>query len=111
MKRTVICVVALASLLLAAAAFASIRRFTGSVREGGTVSFEVSKELIHKQVTLYGSWVTSLLHMEELVERLDRWGLHPETTCTDRLPLSQAPEAYRRAADGQTGKVCIVFDA
>ena len=30
------------------------------VGEGGTVSFEVSKELIHKQITLFGSWVTSL---------------------------------------------------
>ena len=30
------------------------------VGEGGTVSFEVSKYLIHKQITLFGSWVTSL---------------------------------------------------
>ena len=46
------------------------------------MSFEVSKYLIHKQITLFGSWVTSLKHMEELVERLDRWGLHPDRTCT-----------------------------
>ncbi|WP_250847154.1 zinc-dependent alcohol dehydrogenase family protein [Aquisphaera insulae] len=80
------------------------------VGEGGTVSFEVSKYLIHKQITLFGSWVTSLRHMEELVERLDRWKIHPDRTCTVRLPLSEAARAYELAADGQTGKVCIVHE-
>lgn len=80
------------------------------VGEGGTVSFEVSKLLIHKQITLYGSWVTSLKHLEELVERIDRWGIHPDRTATVRKPLTEASEAYELAAGGQTGKVCIVFD-
>ena len=80
------------------------------VGEGGTVSFEVSKYLIHKQITLFGSWVTSLRHLEELVERIDRWGIHPDRTSDVRLPLAQAAEAYTLAAGGQTGKVCIVFD-
>ena len=80
------------------------------VGEGGSVSFEVSKYLIHKQITLFGSWVTSLQHLEELVERIDRWGIHPEITSTHRLPLSEAAQAYQLAAGGQTGKVCIVFD-
>jgi threonine dehydrogenase-like Zn-dependent dehydrogenase len=80
------------------------------VGEGGTVTFEVSKCLIHKQVTLFGSWVTSLRHLEELIERLDRWGIHPDRICTHRLPLAEAGKAYELAAGGQTGKVCIVFD-
>ncbi len=79
------------------------------VGEGGSVSFEVSKYLIHKQITLHGSWVTSLKHLEELVERIDRWGIHPDVTCTHRLPLSEAAKAYELAAGGQTGKVCVVF--
>ena len=74
------------------------------------MEIEVSKHLIHKQITLFGSWVTSLKHLEELVERLDRWQIHPEITCTHRLPLEKAAEAYKLAAGGQTGKVCIVFD-
>lgn len=78
--------------------------------EGGTVNFEVSRYLIHKQITLFGSWVTSLRHLEELLERLDRWGLHPDATCTHRLPLAEAARAYELAAGGQTGKVCIVFE-
>jgi threonine dehydrogenase-like Zn-dependent dehydrogenase len=80
------------------------------VGEGGTVSFEVSRYLIHKQITLFGSWVTSLKHLEELLERLERWEIHPDRTCTHRLPLAYAAMAYELAAGGQTGKVCIVHE-
>ena len=80
------------------------------VGEGNKVEFDVSPLLIHPQITLYGSWVTSLKHMEELVERLDRWGLHPDKTVTHRLPLAKAARAYDLADKGQTGKVVICFD-
>lgn len=80
------------------------------VGEGGTVEFAVSPVLIHKQITLFGSWVTSLKHTEELVERLDRWRIHPDRICTHKLPLSEAAKAYELADKGQCGKVCIVFD-
>jgi threonine dehydrogenase-like Zn-dependent dehydrogenase len=80
------------------------------VGEGGEVGFEVSHTLIHPQITLYGSWVTSLGHMAELLERLSRWDLHPEKIVTDRYSLDQADEAYRAADLGQTGKVVITFD-
>lgn len=80
------------------------------VGEGGTVDFAVSELLIHKQITLFGSWVTSLLHMEELLDRLVRWGLHPEAIVTHRFGLDEAAEAYRVADAGHAGKVCLVFD-
>ncbi len=80
------------------------------VGEGGQVNFDVSKVLIHKQITLFGSWVTSLKHLEELLERLDRWQFHPERTCTHQLPLREAAQAYELADLGQSGKVCLVFD-
>jgi threonine dehydrogenase-like Zn-dependent dehydrogenase len=80
------------------------------VGEGGTVTFAVSDLLIHNQITLYGSWVTSLGHMDELLEHLPRWGLHPERVVTDRFPLAEAAQAYRTADAGRSGKVCVVFD-
>ncbi len=80
------------------------------VGEGGSVGFDVSPLLIHPQVTLYGSWVTSLGHMEELVEQLSRWNLHPERTVTHRFPLEQAAVAYAVADKGQSGKVSIVYE-
>lgn len=80
------------------------------VGEGNTCTFEPSPDIIHGQKTIYGSWVTSLWRMEELVERLVRWGIHPEDLVTDRLPLKQAGEAYRLMAEGNCGKVAVVFD-
>jgi threonine dehydrogenase-like Zn-dependent dehydrogenase len=80
------------------------------VGEGNDVRFDVSPALIHPQITLYGSWVTSLPHMEELVERLARWGLHPEETVTHRFALGEAAEAYRIADEGHAGKVVIVAE-
>ena len=80
------------------------------VGEGGTVTFAVSDLLIHKQIRLHGSWVTSVLHMEQLLEHLVRWELHPEAIVTHRFRLDQADEAYRVADAGESGKVCIVWE-
>jgi threonine dehydrogenase-like Zn-dependent dehydrogenase len=77
------------------------------VGEGGTVAFEPSPLLIHKQLTLVGSWVCSIGQMEELVDRLVRWRLQPEITVTDRFPLERAKEAYELFDTGRTGKVVI----
>jgi threonine dehydrogenase-like Zn-dependent dehydrogenase len=80
------------------------------VGEGGQITFAVSELLIHKQITLYGSWVTSLRHMEDLLEHLARWQLRPETVVTHRFRLDQAAEAYEVADQGVAGKVCIVME-
>ena len=80
------------------------------VGEGGQITFPVSELLIHKQITLHGSWVTSLRNMEQLLEHLVRWKLHPEQVVTHRYPLQRADEAYQVADRGAGGKVCIVFE-
>ena len=80
------------------------------VGEGGQITFAVSELLIHKQISLHGSWVTSLRHMADLLEHLVRWDLRPERVVTHRFRLDQAGEAYRIADGGTAGKVCIVFD-
>ena len=80
------------------------------VGEGGTVSFEPSPLLIHKQLTLIGSWVCSIGQMEELTELLARWALHPDATVTHRYALDQAREAYETFDTGTTGKVIIGWD-
>ena len=78
------------------------------VGEGGTLTSSVSEEIIHKQITLIGSWVSSIPRMRELLQNLDRWNLHPEHTVSHRFPLEQADEAYRTADSGTAGKVAIV---
>lgn len=80
------------------------------VGEGGTVEFNPSEDILHDQKTIYGSWVTSIWKMEEVVERIVRWGIHPEDLVTDRFTLDEASEAYALMADGKCGKVAIVFD-
>ncbi len=78
--------------------------------EGGPCEFDPSPDIIHEQKTIYGSWVTNIWRMEELVERLVRWGLHPEDLVTHRFTLDKADQAYALAASGRCGKVAVVFD-
>jgi threonine dehydrogenase-like Zn-dependent dehydrogenase len=78
--------------------------------EGGRVEFNPSPDMIHDQKTLYGSWVTSTWLMEELVERLVRWNLHPADLVTHRFPLQRVADAYSLMASGKCGKVAVCFD-
>lgn len=80
------------------------------IGEGGEVAFSPSPDIIHDQKTIYGSWVTSIWRMEDLVERLVRWGVHPEDLVTHRFPLDRADEAYALMAGGRCGKVAVCFD-
>jgi len=80
------------------------------VGEGGTVEFNPSPDIIHDQKTIYGSWVTSTWLMEELVERLVRWNLHPADIITHRFGLEDAADAYALMASGKCGKVAVCSD-
>ncbi|MBI1337244.1 MAG: alcohol dehydrogenase catalytic domain-containing protein [Phycisphaera sp.] len=80
------------------------------VGEGGSLSLNPSPDMIHDQKTLYGSWVTSIWKMEELVDRLVRWKLHPEQLVTHRFDLDKVDEAYALMATGKCGKVAVCFD-
>jgi threonine dehydrogenase-like Zn-dependent dehydrogenase len=48
--------------------------------------------------------------MEELVERLVRWNLHPADIITHRFGLEDAGDAYALMASGKCGKVAICSD-
>jgi len=79
------------------------------VGEGGKVEFEPSRDIIHKQITIYGSWVTSLANMEELVKKLKQWNVHPEETVTHRFSLAEAGKAFEVMDKGRCGKVVITW--
>jgi threonine dehydrogenase-like Zn-dependent dehydrogenase len=80
------------------------------IGEGGSVEFNPSPDIIHDQKTIYGSWVTSTWLMEELVERLARWNLHPADIITHRFALEEAGDAYALMASGKCGKVAVCSD-
>ena len=78
--------------------------------EGGRVEFNPSPDIIHDQKTIFGSWVTSIWLMEELVERLVTWKLHPAELVTHRFELEHVDQAYSLMASGRCGKVAVCFD-
>jgi threonine dehydrogenase-like Zn-dependent dehydrogenase len=80
------------------------------VGEGGACCFHPSPDIIHDQKRIHGSWVTSIWRMEELVERLVRWNIHPADLVTDRFGLEEVAKAYELMAGGRCGKVAVVFD-
>jgi len=65
------------------------------------LEFNPSPDIIHDQISIHGSWVTNIWRMEELVERLVRWGIHPEDLVTHRFPLEQVSAAYQ-LMDGES---------
>jgi len=48
--------------------------------------------------------------MEELLERLVRWGVHPEDLVTHCFTLDQVVKTYELMNNGKCGKVAVVFD-
>lgn len=76
--------------------------------EGGRLETEVSDVMLHKQLTVFASGVTSLQGMETLTGMLQAEGVHPDRVVSHRMPLSRANEAYTLAAAGAAGKVVIV---
>lgn len=80
------------------------------IGEGKTVHFNPSEDMLHDQKTLYGSWVTSIWKMEDLVERIVRWGIHPADLITHRFPIERAGEAYALMESGKCGKVAVCYD-
>src|SRR5699024_9491422 len=80
------------------------------VGEGGTLETEVSDTLLHKQLTLYASWVTSLPAMAELSVNLVRWGLSPERVVRGRVGVTEDDAAYWLAAGESRGKVCLMVE-
>lgn len=81
------------------------------IGEGGRFDTEVSDTLLHKQLTLHASWVTSLQAMSDLAHNLVAWGLRPEMVVSDRFSLDQAEEAFALAAGGSRGKVVFASNS
>lgn len=82
----------------------------GLIGEGGSLETEVSDAILHKHLTITGSWVTSLQGMERVADLMAARGLHPEVVVSDRYSLDDADAAYRAAAGGAAGKVVFVPD-
>jgi propanol-preferring alcohol dehydrogenase len=80
------------------------------VGEGNETTIRPSPQMLHKQLTVIGSWVFGLWELRELADFLVRHSLHPEAMVTHRYPLEHIGEALRVFESGRTGKVVLSWD-
>jgi threonine dehydrogenase-like Zn-dependent dehydrogenase len=79
------------------------------VGEGGSVSLEVSPDLLRKQLTITGSWTFSKIVQAECARFVADRKIDVEHLFTDRWQLQQADEAYRLFDRQTSGKGVFLF--
>jgi threonine dehydrogenase-like Zn-dependent dehydrogenase len=77
------------------------------VGEGNTTTINPSPQMLHKQLTVMGTWVCGLMELEELVNFMVRHDLSFDRMVTHRFPLSEIEQGLRRFDTRETGKVII----
>ncbi|HEY3083313.1 MAG TPA: zinc-binding dehydrogenase [Chloroflexota bacterium] len=80
------------------------------VGEGGTVALEPSPDVIHKQLTIYGSWTFSTVGLAECARFVADRRVPLGRLITHRFALDQAEAAFRLFDQGQSGKCVFVVD-
>jgi len=79
------------------------------VGEGGSVSLDVSPDLLRRQVTLVGSWTFSSVGQEECARFIAERGIPLAKLITHRFKLDDAAAAYKLFDTQTTGKGVFVF--
>jgi 2-desacetyl-2-hydroxyethyl bacteriochlorophyllide A dehydrogenase len=78
------------------------------VGEGNTTTFEISPDIIHKQLTIHGSWTFSTIGQSECAQFVIDHKLPLTKLLTHRFSLDQAEEAYKLFDTQTTGKGVFV---
>ncbi len=80
------------------------------VGEGNTTTFDISAQIIHKQLTIYGSWTFSLAGLAEAANFVVEREAPLKKLITHRYRLGQADEAYELFDTGRTGKAVFLWE-
>ncbi|MCC6179953.1 MAG: zinc-binding dehydrogenase [Chloroflexi bacterium] len=80
------------------------------IGEGNTVTLEPSPDVIHKQLTIYGSWTFSTVGQAECARFVVDREVPLGKLLTHRFRLEEAEAAYRLFDTQTTGKGVFVFD-
>jgi len=81
----------------------------GWIGEKASAAVSPSRQVIHKELLIAGSWYfTAADFYEELAHY--RRGLQVRELVTHRYRLAQAPQAYRQFASRDSGKVVLRYD-
>ena len=78
------------------------------VGEGNTTTFEVSPDIIHKQLTIHGSWTFSSVGQAECARFIIDRRLPLARLLTHRFAIGEAEEAYQLFDTQTTGKGVFV---
>ncbi len=79
------------------------------VGEGNTTTFDISRQIIHRQLTLYGSWTFSKSGLREVAQFVERHNIPLEELITHTYSLNEAARAYEVFDTGKTGKVILTW--
>jgi len=80
------------------------------VGEGNTATFDMSPDVIHKQLTLYGSWTFSQTGQARAARFVIDRKIPLQKLLTHRFKLEEAEPAYTLFDTQTTGKGVFVFD-
>ncbi len=80
------------------------------VGERGSATFEMTPDVIHKQLTMYGSWTFSTLLLAECAQFAVDRKVPLGRVFTDTFTLNDGAEAYRRFETRSMGKGVFTFD-
>jgi threonine dehydrogenase-like Zn-dependent dehydrogenase len=79
------------------------------VGEGGQVTFDVSQDLLRRQLTLHASWTFSSIGQEECARFISERRVPLGRLLTHRFRLDDAESAYRLFDTQTTGKGVFTF--
>jgi threonine dehydrogenase-like Zn-dependent dehydrogenase len=79
------------------------------VGEGGTVTLDVSRDVLRKQLTIMGSWTFSSVNQAECARFVAERKVDVDRLFTQRWRLEEADEAYRLFDTQTTGKGVFLF--
>ena len=79
------------------------------VGEGNTTTFDVSRQIIHKQLTILGSWTFSQAGLSEVANFVVQRNSPMDKLITHTYGLDEAQKAYETFISGETGKVILTI--
>ena len=79
------------------------------VGEGNTTTFDISQDMIRKQLTIHASWTFSAAGQAECARFIADRKIPLAGLLTHRFKFEQADEAYRLFDTQTTGKGVFVF--
>ncbi|GHH23985.1 alcohol dehydrogenase [Sphingomonas glacialis] len=78
------------------------------VGEGGDVTFNVSPDIMRKQLTIMGSWTFSNVGQAECTQFIANHGIEVDRLFTDRWTIEEADAAYRDFDQQLGGKAVFI---